>query len=161
MLQQNLSMRKRNNKICLNNLKRIFYKDGTRELHYGKIVSSIVFIILLISIGLCNRSKKTALKNERLADKRYIIGIIERKYQNFRSSQPSVKYYFKVLGKEYSDFEPVSADIEESITSGNARYYVEFSAKNPSNNKLLLNRPVPDSIKKSPLSGWSFTPGYE
>lgn len=131
-----------------------FYKDGTKEWHYGKIVSSIIFISVLVSIGLFNREKKKQLEHERSLSVRYTTGVTKNSYHNFRSSQPSVKYSFVLFGKEYKGFEPIRKEFEHSVNAKGGRYYVEFASENPANCKLLLERAVPDSVLYAPDSGW-------
>lgn len=46
---------------------------------------------------------------------------------------------------------------DEKFILGN-RYYVKFETNNPKNSQILLNKPVPDSIKEAPSQGWDKIP---
>ncbi len=138
----------------LEDLKRNFYKDGTNEWHKGKIISSIIVVIaLLLFIVYKNMDlKRNAL--DRAVNRQYTIGLTGKKNHNLKSSQPTVKYYYRIGYQEFSGLEHIDMQFEESVISDGGRYYVEFSSKNPANSKLLLNYPVADSIKFP--SGYSF-----
>ncbi|MBN8668560.1 MAG: hypothetical protein J0M30_13760 [Chitinophagales bacterium] len=139
---------------AINDLLRNFYKEGTSELHWGKVIASVLFALLLLSIGLCNRSKKQKLNSERERDHRYTIGVTGVKHHNIRSSQPTVNFYYEVLGKQYEGTESIGASYEKDVTPNGGRFFVEFSTNNPSNGKLLFDHPVPDYIRSFPDSGW-------
>lgn len=131
-----------------------FYKDGTKELHWGKIVSSIVFVLILLGIGLCNRSNRLKLEAQRSNKDRYTIGVTGTLHHNVRSSQPNIQYYYTVLGRKYSSSEDVDAQFEIAVVADGGHYFVEFATEDPGNSKLLLGQPVPSSITYSPDSGW-------
>jgi hypothetical protein len=143
----------------LDEFKRNFYKDGTKEWHPGKIVSSIVALIALLIFSLY---KNTDLKNKALDRERhrkYTIGTTGSMHSNFRSSKPTVVYYYQVLKSTYRELEHIDDIYEKNVVSNGGRYYVEFSSINPNNSKLLLGYKVPDSILSCPDSGWSQIPG--
>lgn len=139
---------------ALEDLKRNFYRDGTKELHWGKIISSIVVVIALIAFLIYKNADMDRKKKDRLANRRYTIGITGKRHHNIKSSQPTVEFYYTVLRKEYKDIEHIDAQYEKTAVANGGRYFVEFSSKDPSNSKLLLGQPVPASIQSSPDSGW-------
>ena len=57
----------------------------------------------------------------------------------------------------HDSMEHIGTTFENKVIANGGRYFVEFSAKNPSNSKLLLQYPAPDSIS-CPYEGWSYLP---
>jgi hypothetical protein len=145
----------------LKELKSNFQKDGTNEWHRGKIISSIIAVLALVAFIIYKNKDLNEKAKDRKEHLRYTIGITGKKYHNYKSSQPTIEYFYKVEQQEYSDREHIGAQFEKSVVGNGGRYYVEFSSINPSNSKLLLDRPVPDSITSSADDGWTFMPGYK
>ncbi|HMK19252.1 MAG TPA: hypothetical protein VK492_13690 [Chitinophagaceae bacterium] len=141
--------------------KRNFVDEKTNKLHKGKIISSLIVIsILIVFIVYKNKSLKFEAQ-DRSAHSMYTIGITGDKHHNFKSSKPTLIYYYKVSNRKYKSREHVGAKNENTAVPNGGRYYVLFSYKNPANSRLLLDFPVPDSIPSSPDIGWSYMPGYE
>ena len=140
---------------ALEDLMRNFYKDGTKELHWGKVGSSIVVLVALIVFIFYNNSRLQYKSNDRLANRRYTIGTTGARHHGIRSSQPTVKFYYMVLGKEYQGNQDIDAQYEKTVVANGGRYFVEFSSKDPNNSKLLLGEPIPTSIQSAPDSGWA------
>jgi hypothetical protein len=143
-----------------NEVKNIFYKPGTTKLNKERILSTIVFIVILIIIGLFNKNNNLKSDLDRRTNPKYTIGSTLRQYKNFRSPNPSVKYRIEVDNKELEEFEEIPDFLNGKIIIEGGRYYVQLSSKNPSNCKLLLEYPVPDSISEAPDHGWVYMPGY-
>jgi hypothetical protein len=139
----------------LEDLKRNFYRDGTDKLHWGKISSSIVVVIVLIAFLIYKNGDMDQKNKDRLANRRYTIGTTGKKHHNIKSSKPTVEFHYNVLLKEYKDIAHIDAQYEKTVVPNGGRYFVEFSLKDPSNSKLLLSQPVPSHIQSSPDSGWS------
>jgi len=137
-----------------------FRKDGTKDWHKGKIISSIVFVLILFLIGLWGHERSKENAADRKANKRYAIGTTGKQYHNIKSSQPTMKYYYQVGSQEDSGFESIPAQLENSVVANGGKYFVEFSSENPSNSKLLLDYPVPDTVKNTAVYGWTYMPGY-
>ena len=138
-----------------------FYKDGTKKIHWGKTLISIFALLLLVVYIFYAKNKNKIEKNELAQHKMYTIGITGKKYQNFRSSQPAVKFFYTVNKVEYSNFESIGASDESKVIPNGGRYYVEFSSQKPDNSRLLFNNPVSDSVINIPDSGWKYIPGYQ
>lgn len=137
-----------------------FRKDGTREWHKGKIISSIVVVLALIVFAFYNNIRLKENAADRKVNLRYSIGVTGKTYHNIKSSQPTVDYFYKVDNVEYSGNEHIAAQFEKTVVAKGGRYYVEFSSKNPSNSKLLLDYPIPDSVTIVAEDGWTYMPGY-
>jgi len=135
-----------------------FYKKGTNRIDPAKIIVTLLFVIMLLFIGLCNRTKRLQADSDRKANHRYTIGITGNIYKNIKSSTPNVKYYYYVGAVKYSGDESIYKHNEGNIEPGGGRYFVEFSSKNPGNGKLLLDYPVPMSIANAPSLGWDHIP---
>ncbi len=142
------------------NLMQNFRKDNTREWHKGKIISSIVFVSFLSLIGLYVRKREKENEIDRNVNQYFTIGTTGKQYHNVKSSQPTIKYHYKVGSQEYSDFESIPVQFEKTVVANGGKYYVEFSSTNPNNSKLLLGYPVPDTVKIPAVEGWTYMPGY-
>ncbi|QGW28461.1 hypothetical protein [Phnomibacter ginsenosidimutans] len=137
-----------------------FWKDGTREWHKGKIISSIVVVLALIVFAFYNSRRLKANAADRKANLKYTIGVTGKTHHNIKSSQPTVEFTYNVGMTEYSGNEMIAAQFEKSVVANGGRYYVEFSSKNPNNSKLLLDYPVPDTVTNTQEEGWTYMPGY-
>jgi len=143
-----------------NDLMQNFRKDGTREWHKGKIMSSIVVVLAFIVFVFYNSRRLKGNEADRKANLTYTIGVTGKTHHNIKSSKPTVEYAYKVKGVEYSGNEHIDAQFEKTVVTNGGRYYVEFSSKNPSNGKLLLDYPVPDTVTNAAEDGWTYIPGY-
>lgn len=132
-----------------------FLKEGTNEIHWGKVISSLIVVLALVTFGIYKNADLKKKAKERFEYRRYTIGITGEWRHNLKSSQPTVKYYYTVLGKDYQGLEHIGATYEKTVIANGGRYWVEFSYKDPSNSKLLLGQPVPNSIRNAPDSGWA------
>jgi hypothetical protein len=135
-----------------------FYKKGTNKIDPAKIIVTLLFIVALFFIGLCNRSRQLLADSERKKSLRYTIGVTENIHRNLKSSTPNVQYYYYVNFIKYSDFESIYKQNEGKVIANGGRYFVEFSNTNHGNGKLLLDYPVPDSISNAPFLGWTKIP---
>ena len=136
-----------------------FRKDGTREWHKGKIISSMIVVLALIAFVFYNNRRLKANANDRKANLRYTIGVTGKTHHNIKSSKPTVEFAYNVGLIDYSGNEAIDAQFERSVVANGGRYYVEFSSKNPNNSKLLLDYPVPDTVTSVPEDGWNYMPG--
>ena len=143
----------------IDEFKRNFYKDGTKEFHRGKIISSIIVVMALIAFVLYKNSDMSKKAQDRTEHPRYTIGVTGAMHKNFKSSKPTVEFFYSVSQKKYEGFEHIDASFEKNVQSNGGRYYVQFSYENPANSRLLLAYPVPDTVSLSPESGWSYMPG--
>jgi len=137
-----------------------FRKLGTKEWDQTSIISSIVVVLVVIAFAIYINKHLNKNAAERNANPRYTIGVTGAKHHNFRSSKPTVEYFYTVNITTYSGLEHIGAQFEKSVVPDGGRYFVEFSSLNPKNSKLLLDYPVPDSIVSSTTKGWTFIPGY-
>ena len=138
-----------------------FYKPGTKELHKEKLILSVSLLIFLVIFGIYGSKKNKEKTQERNSNARYTIGTTINTYKNIRSSYATIKYRFTVNLSKIVEFEKIPHDLNGKIKVQEGRYYVQFSKLNPRNCQLLLEYPVPDSIKNFPQEGWDFIPGYK
>ncbi|HUC82420.1 MAG TPA: hypothetical protein VMR70_16055 [Flavisolibacter sp.] len=141
-------------------LMRNFRKDGTKEWHKGKIISSIIVVLALAVFAFYNNRRLKESAAERKANLTYTIGVTGKTHHNIKSSKPTVEYNYHVNSVEYSGNQDIDAQFENSVVANGGKYYVEFSSKNPSNSKLLLGYAVPDTVTNAAQGGWTYMPGY-
>lgn len=144
----------------LEEFKRNFYRKGTTEWDPRSIISAIVVVIALLFFVIFNEGRLTQKATDRVANRMYAIGVTGKKIHSFKSSKPTVDYTFRYGVQEIESYQHIDAQFEQSVVANGGRYYVEFSSKDPSNSKLLLAYPVPDSITDAPGQGWTYMPGY-
>jgi hypothetical protein len=137
-----------------------FRKRDTKEWDRSSIAFSVVFffLVLVFAVYITKRLKENA--TERKANLRYTIGVTGARHKNFRSSNPTVEFFYTVNEVNYSGTEHIGAQFEKTVVPNGGRYFVEFSSIHPSNSKLLLDYPVPDSIVSAMSNGWTLMPGY-
>lgn len=142
----------------LEDLKKNFRKDGTKEWHRGKIVSSLIVVLGLFVFIIYKNQDLNEKAAERLQHIRYTIGVTGKKHHNIKSSQPIIEYFFEVGNQKFTQIEHIGASFESSVIENGGRYFVEFSSVHPNNSKLRLDYPVPDSITSVPDLGWTSMP---
>jgi hypothetical protein len=136
-----------------------FYDYETKKINKPSAFASLVVLTLIICFVIFKEKKFKIDKTDRMNHLRYTVATTGKKNKNFRSSQPTVKYYYKYLNNDYKSLQHIDAKFENNIVINGGRYYVELSSKNPDNSKLRLDLPVPDSIIVVPDTGWIIPPG--
>ncbi len=108
-------------------------------------IGLIVFFLIVFSLIVKNILDIRALEKE----SRFTIGEITK----IEASSGGYRIYFRynVLDKEYEPFSGIYRPDKRLIGK---RFYVKFSPSNPSNCKLLLDKPVSDHLKEAPPEGW-------
>lgn len=81
-------------------------------------------------------------------NKRYTIGITTGMGW---SGGSELNYEYNVNNKTYKAGTPANNNYRSLIRK---RFFVKFSSRLPEIAKILLNMPVPDSIKEAPVMGW-------
>lgn len=69
---------------------------------------------------------------------------------------PDAYFHYDVKGVQYDGF--VDIGNIESDVKVNDRYFIMINSNDYLNAAILLNNPVPDSIKSAPPNGWSTEP---
>ncbi|MEK7224582.1 MAG: hypothetical protein AAB221_02750 [Bacteroidota bacterium] len=144
----------------LEEFKSNFYRKGTKRIQPIKVIMCLILFLGLIAFAVFKEKDLAQKSRERKESLRYTIGITGKVHKNFKSSKPTVDYYYKYYRDQYSGTHHVGASNENNLISNGGRYYVEFSFKNPKNSELLLDYPVQDSILTAPPNGWDYIPGY-
>lgn len=137
-----------------------FYKKGTTDWDPRSIISAFAVVIALLLFIIYNEGRLNHKLADRTANRTYTIGITGKKIYSIKNSKPTIDYIYKFGIKEIKGYEFIDAQFEKSIITNGGRYYVELSSIDPSNSKLLLAYPVPDSITCAPDQGWTYLPGY-
>lgn len=127
----------------------------TTYFHHSKMkkilnIAGIIFFIVIITMVILKYffNKDTLEKNHK-----YSVCVVTR-FEGVKGGF-SVGYTFNVDHSENI--------VSEIVQEGNKsvigkRFYVMFYPSNPKNSKVLLNKPVPDSIKEAPPEGWDKIP---
>lgn len=123
---------------------------NTRE--RGKIINRIGLFLMFLAIvitGLYLYLRQNKLENSH----RYSIGTVT----HFEAQQGSFGVDFKLIisGKEYDGGCTVYNKYNNIVGK---RFFVKYYPKNPKNSEILLEKPVPDSIKEAPPNGWDKIP---
>jgi len=139
---------------AIEDLLKNFYRDGTRAFHPGKVIGFFIFLLTFIFFIVYNNARLDRRTKSRIENRRYTIGITGNIYHGIKNSQPSIKYSYTVLGRQYIGNQEIGAKYEGTVWPNGGRYFVEFSSKDVDNSKLLLDKPVPEYIQSEPDSGW-------
>ncbi len=103
-----------------------------------------VYIPLALAIFIAYGIYNTIKKDNNLSDNKKIgiAKVYEISYSHYRHN---ADFSFEYNGKWYKGYEYIRDERRESLID---KYFiVEFSSKNPDNNKLLLDRPVYDTLR--------------
>jgi gentisate 1,2-dioxygenase len=138
--------------------KSTFYKKGTNKIDRKIVITTIVLITGLIVFEIFKENQRNNQFVEREKTARYVIGTIGKRHKNFRSSKPTVKYFYRYLGEQYEGLEHVGASYDANVVYDGGRYFVQLSSSNPTNSKILFDFPVLNDSLKSLDSGWSHLP---
>jgi hypothetical protein len=88
-------------------------------------------------------------------DIRYTIAITTKHITTPRNNA-QIEYTFSVSGVNYMGYAPDLVQYQIKFPGG--RYYLKFPLKSPASNDILWDRPVPDSVKTAPVTGWKDLP---
>ena len=117
-----------------------------KKKNWFKEISAWVFIIIVIYALYVWVSKS----NENLEEnKRYTTGYF------FRTSWSGglvIDYECYIDGEKHIGGARYNMDYNLLL---GRRFFVKFSSDNYSNHKLLINMPVPDTVREPPLMGWN------
>ena len=117
-----------------------------------KLINKIsigVFLGLIIVYGIWAINKTTKDYFNLSNDHRFTIGIVDTIK---RSGKGWVIFYnFNVNKIHYNRYVGIKGNDTSLIKK---TFYLMFYTKNPNNSKIMLNCPVPDSIKVIPEKGW-------
>ena len=149
------------NRIVSGFLDGFIYKEGTKEVLWGKAIFNCALVLFLIGFAIHGNRKWAKLDSERNSEPRYSIGIITEKYKNIRSTNPKAYYKYYVNGRYYSGSNYYNTD-HYKVEIGD-RFYVKFYRKDPNNVEILFDKPVlsDDIILIKPDSGWVNIPEYK
>lgn len=119
-------------------------KSKSRDL----LIKSILVIIVIVIVNFIWQ------KNYDSLEKRYVIGTVKRVVPA-RGQDPKVEFVFNVYGEKFTRNTPRSVYKPKS----GEKCIVEVPIKDIKKSKILLDHPVPDSIK-SPWEGWEEIPEF-
>ncbi len=119
----------------------------------NKILKTIGISLLFLLIALVIAKyyfDKNSLKNEY----RITIGNVYN-YEILTRSGYDLYFNYSVNGKKYKADYIIYNNPKSFI---NRRFFVAFLPSNPENSKIILEKPVPPSLKQAPLEGWGKIP---
>ena len=117
-------------------------------------ISKILFLSILFGYILYIVVKSYNDKIERNLKTKYTIGKVE----NIRARANldyALDFSFNVNNITFDAIWGVESVNKALIGS---RFFVKFESGNPDNCEILLDKPVPDSIKEAPPEGWDKIP---
>lgn len=113
---------------------------------FNQAIIGIVIIAIFIFIGI-NRSLNLN------KDPKYTVGIV-KKFLDGRGGR-SIIFEYNVNNKLYKGSNSINFKDQSLVGK---KFTVKFFKKNPNTAKLLLNFPVPDTLKTIPINGWDELP---
>lgn len=121
----------------------------------NKKTCQILGICLIITLPIIIATISLQRSGNLRKNHKFTIGI-PFKY-NIIPDGNELEYYYYIMDEKYiqsqSDF-----PCEKPKQTLHKRFYLMFNPDNPKNSKLLLDFPVPDSIREAPPEGWNKIP---
>ncbi|MBN2757119.1 MAG: hypothetical protein JXR51_08085 [Bacteroidales bacterium] len=117
-------------------------------------IAKTIFIIGILSIIIYIIIKSQYESKKRADNPQYTIGLIINVRARAKLSV-ALEYSFKVNYEGYKSIRGIEKYNTKLIGK---RFYVKFESGNPDNCEILLDKPVPDSIKEAPPEGWAKIP---
>jgi hypothetical protein len=112
-----------------------------------------LFIAVLVGIFI----KFGIIDHKRLYNNhRFTIATITR-IESSDSGGPLADFYYVVMGKKYTGY--LILGNKKDVKVGD-RYYIKFYPPNPNTENLIMDKPVPISIRteNAPVEGWATLP---
>src|SRR5690625_5257871 len=117
-------------------------------LRYKKNIAIVGVLIFFCMFFLYNKLNN---QNDLIKNGNFTIGKVDK----WESMKGGIIYYysFNVADKKYKKDERSGNNGSE-----NSYYFVIFNPNDKNNSRILLNLPVPDSIKEAPKNSWKELP---
>lgn len=122
----------------------------------------ILFLNSIIFYGILKeRNYSNYFRDDRI-EKRYTIGEINH-FQGGAKTSPFFEYSYNVGSKSYSEKFYINGELRKKKSSElknylKKRFYVHYVLEDPSYSKLLIEKPINDSVIEIPKSGWKDLP---
>jgi hypothetical protein len=120
---------------------------------FDKIAKSMFFIVIIFII-IYTVIKYNYDREKRISNPRYTIGTVINLNGGSKAGN-SIDFIYKVKNKGYSGRWSIQGYHTKLIGK---RFYIKFESGNPDNCEILLDKPVPDSIKTASPEGWEKIP---
>jgi hypothetical protein len=120
-------------------------RDDVKKFRTGCLLIVAILIVCII-LYIKNQNERNKDLNQY---GRYTIGVTHEKEYASKAND-YITYYFYYKGIKYSGKNNLQLDVK--VPDG--RYYVIFSTKNPYNNYMFFDKPVPGRITIAPKEGW-------
>lgn len=134
-------------------------KIGNFKVDLSVSIVILLFIIFFIYTAVDTTVRDNVWSN---SDQNYTIGVIQR-YQHAGKSPPWFEYSYRVKDEVFANRHSILSEIgllsiEQRKAFVGQRYYVKYVEGDPSYSKLLMEKPVPDSVEQPPKDGWEAIP---
>lgn len=127
----------------------LFWKNA----FLGVMITAGAVVLSFYSI-----KKMDRLKHEREANGVFVVGTALAESNNLKGALV-VDYSYVFAGKVYTNSTATDKWLNEKSDGRRSRFYVRLAVADPGNAELLFDRPVPDSVVRSPDRGWIRVPG--
>ena len=117
-----------------------------------QVIGLFMIFAIPILIAIYSLHQDRLLKNNH----KFTIGV-PYQYKIYADAPPEFEYFYFYNEIKYIQYES-DFEIKKPKLALHKRFYVMFNPDNPKNSKLLLDFPVPDSIREAPPEGWDKIP---
>ncbi|WP_101023068.1 hypothetical protein [Salegentibacter salinarum] len=120
----------------------------------------VLFLISIIFYGILKERNYSNYIGDDRTEKRYTVGEIDH-FQGGAKTSPFFEYSYNVGSKSYSDKFYINGELRKKKSSElkkylNKRFYVLYVLEDPSYSKLLIEKPVIDSLLQIQTGGKKF-----
>jgi hypothetical protein len=113
----------------------------------------VVITAVAMALSFYSSKKLDRLKRERDSNGVFVVGTALTESNNLKGVL-IVDYNYSFAGRVYTNSIPTDKWLNLGAGARLRRFYVRLALADPANAELLLDRPVPDNIVRSPDSGW-------
>ena len=128
------------------------------HLSWKNIALGAVIVAGAVALSFYSNKKLDRLKRERDARGVFVVGTALGESNNLKGAF-LVDYTYSFAGRMYTNSMATDRWLEGMAGVRRRRFYVRVALLDPANAELLFDHPVPDSIVRSPDSGWVRMPG--
>ena len=133
-----------------------YLKELSTDKKFGYSIGVGLLIFLVYAI-ISSQILNDKFENSNIEKKVTIATIIG--YIPGAKSPPNFKYKYNIFGQKHEDTHPIVSRIrlkgkKELLKYIGKRYYVRVVAGEPEISRLLIDKPVLDSLKQAPSNGW-------
>ena len=128
------------------------------HLNWKNIALGAVIVAGAVALSFYSNKKLDRLKRERDAHGVFVVGTALGESNDLKGAL-LVDYAYTFSGRVYRNSMATDRWLDGGHGAQRRRFYVRVAVGDPGNSELLLDHPIPDSIVRSPDSGWVRMPG--